>query len=184
MEILSNKIIKFTNSFNANGYTDLIEEVSSSCYPLLEVERRPHLTMELPFLFSEQDNISAIKLRSRILKDIIDPISRYMSVYNIESMIPKKDFITVSKLEPGIGMASHVDDDEIESNNFICMAYANDNFSGGELLFPDLGISYKPSAGDIVIYQAKNRHMVNQIADGFRYSFGYGFKGPIHDTLQ
>ena len=58
MEILSDKIIKFTNAFSPNGYIDLIEDVSSSCYPLNSVERRPHLTMELPFLFSKSDNIS------------------------------------------------------------------------------------------------------------------------------
>lgn len=183
MEILSDKIIKFTNAFSPNGYIDLIEDVSSSCYPLNSVERRPHLTMELPFLFSQSDNISAIKLRSRILKDIMDPISRYMSVYGISKMVPKKDFITVSKLEDGRYMDSHVDDDQVDSDNFICMAYINDNFSGGDLVFPDINLSYSPSAGDIILYQSKQKHMVNKISGGPRYSFGYGFKGPINDTL-
>jgi hypothetical protein len=136
--------------------------------------------MELPTLFSSKDNLAAVRLRSMCLSDMLPTITQYMSVYNIEKMIPKKDFITVSKLIPYSSMAVHMDDKEVVSDNFICMAYINDNFVGGELNFPDIGVKYSPSAGDIIIYQAKEKHEVLELTDGFRYSFGYGLRGPIN----
>jgi hypothetical protein len=180
MEILANKVVRFANAFNPNGYVDLIEEVSETCYPLKTVERRPHLTMELPTLFSAEDNLSAIKLRSKCISDMLLPIQQYMSAYNIEHMVPKKNFITVSKLRWFSSMEEHVDDKEIQSDNFICMAYINDNFTGGELSFPDLGLKYSPIAGDIIIYQSKEKHAVLDLTYGTRYTFGYGLKGPIN----
>ena len=179
MEILANKVVRFANAFNPNGYVDLIEEVSNTCYPLKAVERRPHLTMEIPTLFSHKDNISAVKLRSRCLSDMLSPIQQYMSIYSIEHMVPKADFITISNLRWFSSMEEHVDDKEMESDNFICMGYVNDNFTGGEVSFPDLGLVYKPSAGDIIIYQAKEKHAVLDLTYGMRYTFGYGLKGPI-----
>lgn len=181
MEILANKVVLFTNAFNPHSYIDIIEQVSDTVYPLMHTERRPHLTMELPTLFSSKDNIAAARLRSMCLSDMLSPITQYMSVYNIEKMVPKKDFITVSKLIPNSSMEPHVDDTDIESDNFICMAYINDNFTGGELSFSDIGIKYSPSAGDIVIYQAKEKHEVLELTDGNRYTFGYGLRGPIND---
>lgn len=181
MEILANRLIRFTNAFNPNPYIDLIEQVSNTVYPLMHTERRPHLTMELPTLFSSKDNLAAIRLRSMCLSDILLPITQYMSVYNIEKMIPKKDFITVSKLIPNSSMEAHVDDTDVASDNFICMAYINDNFTGGGLSFPDLGISYSPVAGDVMIYQAKEKHEVLELTNGSRYTFGYGLRGPVND---
>jgi hypothetical protein len=181
MEILANKVVRFTNAFNPHSYIDIIEQVSDTVYPLIHTERRPHLTMELPTLFSRKDNLVAARLRSMCLSDMLSPITQYMSVYNIEKMVPKKDFITVSKLIPNSSMEAHVDDKEAASDNFICMAYINDNFTGGELNFPELGIRYKPSAGDIIIYQAKEKHEVLELTDGIRYTFGYGLRGPVND---
>jgi hypothetical protein len=179
MEILANRLVRFSNAFNPNHYIDIIEEVSNTSYPLLHSERRPHLTMELPTLFSENDNVPAIKLRSMCLKDMLGPIAQYMSIYNIDKMVPKKDFISVSKLLWNSSMEQHVDDNESMSNNFICMAYINNNFVGGELNFPDLGIKYRPVPGDILIYQAKEKHEVLELTSGIRYTFGYGLRGPV-----
>jgi hypothetical protein len=179
MEILANKVVRFANAFNPNEYVDLIEKVSETCYPLLHSERRPHLTMELPTLFSNKDNVAAIKLRSMCLTDMLKPIAQYMTIYNIEKMVPKKDFISVSKLLWNSSMEQHVDDNELMSSNFICMAYINDNFVGGELNFPDINIKYKPVSGDILIYQAKEKHEVLELTSGIRYTFGYGLRGPV-----
>ena len=179
VEILSKGIIKFTNAFSPHSYINIIEQVSDTVYPLIHIERRPHLTMELPTLFSSKDNLAAVRLRSMCLSDMLSPITQYMSVYNIEKMVPKKDFITISKLIPNSSMEAHVDDTDVASDNFICMAYINDNLIGGELNFPKIGITYRPSAGDIIIYQAKEKHEVLELTDGNRYTFGYGLRGPI-----
>lgn len=179
MEVIHNKIIKFNNAFDPNSFIDLIENVSKSSYPLQQVERRPHLTMELPTLFSSLDDVNAVRLRSLCISAMFPYISQYISLYNLTKMVPKKEFITVSKLEAGNSMGEHADDDQLDSNNFICMAYLNDNYEGGSLYFPDLDIEYKPRQGDVIIYQAKEKHMVRELVSGVRYSIGYGLRGPV-----
>jgi hypothetical protein len=179
MQVLSKGIIKFTNAFNPNGYIDLIEEVSTTTYPLQTVERRPHLTMALPTLFSSKDNLPAVQLKTKCLSDMLGPIYQYMSIHKIQNMVPKKDFITISKMMWNSSMAEHVDDNDIDSKNFIIMGYINDNFEGGQLYFPDLDITYRPSAGDIIIYPAKEKHEVLELTSGIRYTFGYGLRGPV-----
>jgi len=135
--------------------------------------------MEIPTLFSKLDNIDAIKLRQKCISDLFKPMIEYMNVLGIDKMVPKKDFITVSKLNKGYSMLEHVDDQETDSNNFICMAYINNDFSGGDLVFTSLGISYSPKAGDIIAYKAKLPHMVTEVEEGSRYTIGYGLRGPL-----
>lgn len=183
VQILHNKIVRFDNVINSMNIINLIEEVSKTCYPLEVVERRPHLTMELPYLFSKKDNMSAVRLRSFALTHMIPAIEKYMFLGHMEKMEPKKDFITVSKMLPGSNMGQHKDDLEENSDNFIAMFYINDNFSGGELFFPEINFLYKPVAGDIISYPAKMLHEVKETSGNERYSIGYGFMGPVLDTL-
>ncbi len=178
MEIIKDKIFKFTNGINANDWINLIEDTSKDSYPLERVTRRPHLTMELPYLFSANDSENAVKLRCKTLAIMLPAIQAYMGVNHLVSMEPKKTFITVSKLEDGAWMKNHKDDLENKSN-FICMFYINEYFSGGELVFPELDYTYKPQSGDVVIYPAKLLHGVTKLSGGPRYNIGYGFKGPI-----
>jgi predicted 2-oxoglutarate/Fe(II)-dependent dioxygenase YbiX len=179
MEILADKIVRFKNNINSNDWINLVEK-SSTTYPFKEVDRRPHLTMELPNFISEDDDEFALQLRSNFLRLVFLPIQEYMNQYSIDNMAFKKDFITVSKLTGG-GMSVHKDDKLVGKDNFICMLYLNDNFEGGELFFPELGLEYKPTAGDVVLYQAKMRHGVKELISGTRYNIGMGFKGPIKD---
>ena len=180
MEILAEKLVKFHTEVNQDDWVSLIEEVSKT-YPLESVSRRPHLTMELPNFISETDSDAAIQLRSNFFKKVYNPIQQYMSIYNIDNMELKKKFVTVSKLTSG-GMGLHKDDKEKDKDNFICMFYLNDNYDGGEIIFPEFNIEYKPIAGDILIYQSKFKHGVNELLSGTRYNIGIGFKGPIQSN--
>lgn len=179
MDILHNKIVKFSNQIDVDYWISLIESVNIDSYPFVRMNHRPHLTMKLPTVFSAGDSIAAVKLRSEFLSVVLNPIAQYMELYGIEHMVPKKDFITVSKMQPLSSMYAHKDDKKYDSDNFICMFYINDDFDGGELEFTDLNITYQPKAGDVVIYQSKMRHGVTQLHGSNRYNIGYGFQGPI-----
>ena len=181
MEILADRLVKFHLDINQEEWINLIEKTSET-YPFEEVTRRPHLTMLIPNFLSDSDSLEAVELRSRFFKKVFIPIQQYMSTYNIDNMEFKKNFVTVSKLVDG-GMVVHKDDKKQNQDNFICMLYLNDNYEGAEIFFPDLNITYKPMAGDILIYQAKFRHGVNPITSGERYSIGTGFKGPIKEKV-
>lgn len=64
------------------------------------------------------------------------------------------------------------------------MCYLNDDFIGGEIVFPYAGISHKPMAGDILLFPANYicAHFVAPIEDGTRFSylqyFGQGSSSP------
>ena len=177
-EILAPSVIKFSNKIDTEEWIDLIEKTSRTSYSFKEVSRRPHLTMELPTLFNEYDDLSAIQLRSSFLEKALPAITKYMEINNIARMFPKKTFITVSKLFPGNSMTPHRDNFDKESKHFICMMYINDDFNGGELNIIDANIKYKPSAGDIVFYKGNMEHEV-LASDDIRYSIGYGLTDKL-----
>lgn len=179
LDILHEKIVKFSNKIDVDYWISLIESVNIDSYPFEVVNRRPHLTMKIPMVFSATDSIAAAKLRAEFLTIAMNPIAKYMELYGIEHMVPKKEFITVSKMKPFSSMYAHKDDKSYDSDNFICMFYINDDFDGGELEFTDINLTYTPKSGDVVIYQSKMRHGVTKLYGSDRYNIGYGFKGPI-----
>lgn len=174
---LSKNILLFENNIDSEYYIELIDRVNNNCYPLKYANRRPHKTMELPYLYSESDTAEALELRLKFLSITSYPIWLYCNLYGISGITPKKTFITVSKLEPGKGMIEH-QDNYYESSNFICMFYINDEYEGGEIFFPEIDISHKPKSGDILIYKSNLVHGVNKVVGTDRYSIGYGFAGP------
>ena len=48
--------------------------------------------------------------------------------------------------------------------------YINDDYKGGELTFPDLELEIKPKAGSLVVWAGSERHGVNKIEEGNRYT--------------
>ena len=52
------------------------------------------------------------------------------------------------------------------------MVYLNDNYDGGELVFPEYNLSLNPKAGDIITFptNAMYLHAVNEIKSGTRYN--------------
>ena len=52
-----------------------------------------------------------------------------------------------------------------------CVVYINDDFEGGELYYPDLNLSYTPSAGDLVIHGSRITHGVAEVKSGIRYVY-------------
>jgi hypothetical protein len=69
----------------------------------------------------------------------------------------------------------HVDNqtgDQIDSNfKFTALLYWNDNYEGGEINYPDLGVTIKPRQWSIIIHSADVAHEVFPIKPNcFRYS--------------
>jgi predicted 2-oxoglutarate/Fe(II)-dependent dioxygenase YbiX len=48
--------------------------------------------------------------------------------------------------------------------------YLNNDFHGGELIYPDLGLSITPKVGSMVIHSAHLKHQVFPVTTGERYS--------------
>lgn len=60
-----------------------------------------------------------------------------------------------------------------ETNKFVSLLYLNDDYKGGELYFPELGIEFQPAALSWVAFNGgiENLHGVKPILEGTRYTF-------------
>jgi hypothetical protein len=76
--------------------------------------------------------------------------------------------------------APHADNSEMdgtpnpfETNKFVSLLYLNDDYKGGELYFPDMGLEFQPSALSWVAFNGgiENLHGVKHITEGTRYTF-------------
>lgn len=171
MQILKDKIVNFNNNIDSDLWINLIETVSVSAYPLSNVSRRPHLTMELPAVFNENDTYESIKLRKMIYDIAVPSFMEYMKYYNHFKVKQFKTYITVSKLLDGSKMNGHIDNEK--NKHIIGMLYINDNYNGGELGFKELDFKYKPKSGDFIIYPGSIQHEVTRMSGNPRYTAGF-----------
>ena len=67
--------------------------------------------------------------------------------------------------------------------------YINDNYTGGELFFPEYDIIIKPKAGNFITWpsNAKYMHGVTNVVDGYRYtipSMWYSEKAVLLNSIK
>jgi hypothetical protein len=87
---------------------------------------------------------------------------------------------------PGSYLEAHRDDYNAETNTlYTAVLYLNDNYTGGELEFPESNLKYKPKTGCVVVIDNHELHKVNTILEGKRYIIGFGFvnKSEVHFNL-
>jgi hypothetical protein len=79
-------------------------------------------------------------------------------------------------MHTGAVLSDHQDDranekplEEINSLTYVAGLFLNDDYEGGELFFPDLGIRLKPKTGDLVLFPGySTKHGVDLITFGTR----------------
>lgn len=79
----------------------------------------------------------------------------------------------IRRLKDGEYMSAHKDGGYPDSEQTIVFGialYLNDDFTGGEINYPDLNISIKPKRSSMVIHDAKLLHQVLPVISGSRYS--------------
>jgi predicted 2-oxoglutarate/Fe(II)-dependent dioxygenase YbiX len=89
---------------------------------------------------------------------------------NLESIIYSPD---LRRLRNSEFMWPHEDGgnpDDPRKIIFGIAIYLNDDFTGGELIYPTLGLSVTPKAGSMVIHNADLKHQVFPVLEGERYS--------------
>lgn len=79
------------------------------------------------------------------------------------------------KWEPSSILAAHIDGDEKQAPPLITLGaliYLNDDYKGGELIFPEYDITIKPKFGDLVIFPCHYLHEVGILSseDKYRYT--------------
>lgn len=101
-------------------------------------------------------------------------------VFETHTPTPSYSFV---RMFTGDSMHEHTDtcgDEEATANDdfntcsitdYGVVIYLNNDYEGGEISYPDLGISYKPSPGDLIIHNARIAHEVKEVISGTRYCY-------------
>ncbi len=95
--------------------------------------------------------------------------------------------LAIFKTVPGHTPEEHADSQNMDGSpkdgcsDFLVSAvvYFNDDFTGGELVFPKVGYSYQPIAGDCILFPSTTdySHYVDRVAEGERIVLPLWFSG-------
>jgi hypothetical protein len=168
----------YSNKIDPEYWIHILEKVSKDSYPFEDIARRPHQTMAIPSIYNRKDSYSAIEMRGMFYSVLNKSIVHFMEKNNMKNMEPLRDNITASKLFPGKPMNPHQDITDGRYDSFIAQLYINDNYEGGELIFPEKNYKYKPRSGDLAYYKMNEFHGVCETTSGLRYTIGYSLLGP------
>jgi len=116
---------------------------------------------------NKKSNPRNSKLHSLIEEAFILKSNHYKQFNNIElgGMTP----FSISKYDNGKSMGKHYD--RRNNGTISAILYLNDDYEGGELLFPDYNVEIKPMAGSMVIFPSSKNfiHYTKEACGNNRY---------------
>ena len=83
----------------------------------------------------------------------------------------KEDQMNILKYERAGFLPEH-SDHGISSRTLSVVMYLNDDYIGGEISFPQVGVTIKPEAGSIIFFPSNFvfTHQINEVTEGVRYA--------------
>jgi hypothetical protein len=129
------------------------------------------------------------------------PYLKILDVWYEKTGNSKLDYISknyfLRKYHAGGMIGPHIDknaDNPLNTMDWSVLFYLNDDYEGGELFFPDLDITIKPSAGSAIFFPCTTVHVAEPVKDGEKYyifmvihtEFGYssGLGEPYHEMNE
>lgn len=107
-------------------------------------------------------------LYSRLLAELgLSVISHHWGISGLRLSNPQ-----LAKYEPGSHIRAHNDTaTEFSARCVSALLYLNDDYAGGELIFPRLGFAHRASAGELILFPSEYLHAVSPVTSGTRYCF-------------
>jgi hypothetical protein len=122
--------------------------------------------------FDESNPISMFRSSlSQLFKESFAPaIIDYSSNYGLKT--EWHDSYSILKYGIGQKFTNHVDDNIKYHRRLSLVYYINDDYTGGEIIFPRFNITYKPNKNELLLFPSTYvyNHSVVEVADGIRYS--------------
>lgn len=131
-----------------NCFTYFISDTQNTCHPQDPI-RRLLVSLEL---------------------GIDSAVTAYKNRYGLHPLTSKQWQIT--RYERDNMFQNHYDDSPLFPRTISLSFFLNDDFTGGELVFPEFDLTIKPVAGQVVIFPSNHPylHRVNPIETGIRYA--------------
>jgi hypothetical protein len=81
------------------------------------------------------------------------------------------DMSAIYRTRPEEKMNVHYDQGGDQKIKYGAVLYLNDNYDGGQIYYPNVGIEIKPSAGSLVVHPSNKKysHGVKAVKNGIRY---------------
>lgn len=99
-----------------------------------------------------------------------------VKIYNkLNELVLKSDpglelsgFATVQRMQEGVELKSHTDQDTDPSIRYATILYLNDDYSAGEIFFPNVGVELKPRKKSILVFPGTKeyQHGVRHVGAG------------------
>jgi predicted 2-oxoglutarate/Fe(II)-dependent dioxygenase YbiX len=141
--------------FNLEGKLQSFEQLKyfRSAIKLSEDELSTYLTTNI--------NAAIIEYLNRSNKD--------KSEYIAKNSYALSHWIIGQSLFPHIDTIKYDHEDTHTPRSIInALLYLTDNYVGGEITFPEIGMAIKPKAGSVVVFDADLMHGVNEVKSGTR----------------
>lgn len=142
----------------------------------VDTESRDTLTIGVPYndhIVEDFFNLSSA-FSSSLSNIFLTGFRPFEIDYKIEHNVETTwhDQYGVLKYGQGQKFINHIDDHKDFHRRISTVYYINDNYSGGEIVFPRFGITYKPKANELLIFPSTYvyNHSVLPVTEGTRYA--------------
>ena len=110
------------------------------------------------------------EIYNRFEKDFVFAYKKYIETFRVP--ITQKEDYEILKYNEGNFFIDHVDDGLFMSRKVSIVYYFNDDYDGGEIVFPRFDVEIKPKANQLALFPANYmyNHNVNKVTKGTRYS--------------
>ena len=126
-----------------------------------------NLVLEGKFSITQNWNDKNLNISKTKIHEII--YERLQSfITSIDNNLELSGFATIQRMQSGVELKSHVDQDTDPSIQYATILYLNEEYNDGEIFFPKLNINLKPKSKSMLIFPGteKYEHGVKHVGDG------------------
>jgi hypothetical protein len=101
-----------------------------------------------------------------VTHSIIERLSHFVKL--VDPSLEASGLKTLQRMQEGIQLKAHTDQDTDPSIRYATIIYINDNYNGGELFFTNKDIEIKPKPGSLIVFPGTNEfnHGVRHVQAG------------------
>lgn len=102
----------------------------------------------------------------------------FITLYDVDISYQEDNLFNIVKFEEGYAMHLHVDTLSVSALHLASVYYINDDYSGGEINFPDHHLTIKPDANSLLLFPGNENywHETLEVLENDRYTSTKFFK--------
>lgn len=129
------------------------EELAERLYGRRDLE---NLIEEGLMEYTYKWNDKSISLPPNISKKLSKPLE---TMFSFDKKFFAAPFTAIQRQYEGAGLVEHVDSDGDPHIKYAAIAYVNDDYNGGNLLFPKLNLKIKPEKHSLIIFPSSKLYL-------------------------